>query len=156
MQKYKTLILISLIVVILDQFTKAVITNYFILHQSIEVIRGLFNITYIRNPGAAFGILRDVSGTFRIIFLTGISFTTLIIIFFVYRNIKDTASRIAFSLIAGGAFGNLIDRIRFGEVIDFLDFYIGRYHWPAFNVADSAITVGVFIAVLFLYRDKGG
>ena len=156
MQKYKTLILISLIVVILDQFTKAVITNYFILHQSIEVIRGLFNITYIRNPGAAFGILRDVSGTFRTIFLTGISFTALIIIFFVYRNIKDTASRIAFSLIAGGAFGNLVDRIRFGEVIDFLDFYIGRYHWPAFNVADSAITVGVFIAVLFLYRDKGG
>ena len=156
MQKYKTLILVSLTVVILDQFTKAVITNYFILHQSIEVIRGLFNITYIKNPGAAFGILRDVSGTFRTIFLTGISFTALIIIFFVYRNIKDTASRIAFSLIAGGAFGNLIDRIRFGEVIDFLDFYIGRYHWPAFNVADSAITVGVFIAVLFLYRDKGG
>ena len=156
MQKYKTLILVSLTVVILDQFTKAVITNYFILHQSIEVIRGLFNITYIRNPGAAFGILRDVSGTFRTIFLTGISFAALIIIFFVYRNIKDTASRIAFSLIAGGAFGNLVDRIRFGEVIDFLDFYIGRYHWPAFNVADSAITVGVFIAVLFLYRDKGG
>ena len=155
-QRYKLLIFVAAIVVILDQFTKAVITNYFILHQSIEVIRGLFNITYIRNPGAAFGILRDVSGTFRTIFLTGISCTALIIIFFVYRNIKDTASRIAFSLIAGGAFGNLIDRIRFGEVIDFLDFYIGRYHWPAFNVADSAITVGVFIAVLFLYRNKGG
>ncbi|HLG29189.1 MAG TPA: signal peptidase II, partial [Candidatus Brocadiales bacterium] len=154
MQRYKLLIFVAAIVVILDQLTKAVITNYFILHQSIEVIRGLFNITYIRNPGAAFGILRDVSGTFRTIFLTGISFTALIIIFFVYRNIKDTTSRIAFSLIAGGAFGNLIDRIRFGEVIDFLDFYIGRYHWPAFNVADSAITVGVFIAVLFLYRDK--
>ncbi|MEK7829247.1 MAG: signal peptidase II [Deltaproteobacteria bacterium] len=155
MQKYKTLILIALTVVILDQFTKAVITNYFILHQSIEVTRGLFNITYIRNPGAAFGIFRGVSETFRTIFLTGISFAAMIIIFFVYRNTKGAASRIAFSLIAGGAVGNLIDRIRFGEVIDFLDFYIGRYHWPAFNVADSAITVGVFIAVLFLHRDKG-
>lgn len=155
MQRYKLLIFVAAIVIILDQLTKAVIANYFILHQSIEVIPGLFNITYIRNPGAAFGILRDASGTFRTIFLTGVSLAALIIIFFVYRNIRDTASRIAFSLIAGGALGNLIDRIRFGEVIDFLDFYIGRYHWPAFNVADSAITVGIFIAVLFLYRDKG-
>ena len=154
MQRYKLLIFVAAIVVILDKLTKAVITNYFILHQSIEIIRGLFNITYIRNPGAAFGIFRDVSGTFRTIFLTGISFTALIIIFFVYRNTKGAASRIAFSLIAGGAVGNLIDRLRFGEVIDFLDFYIGQYHWPAFNVADSAITVGVFIAVLFLHRDK--
>ncbi|MEK7689054.1 MAG: signal peptidase II, partial [Deltaproteobacteria bacterium] len=106
-------------------------------------------------PGAAFGIFRGVSETFRTIFLTGISFAVMIIIFFVYRNTKGAASRIAFSLIAGGAVGNLIDRIRFGEVIDFLDFYIGQYHWPAFNIADSAITVGVFIAVLFLHRDKG-
>jgi len=154
-QKYKLFIFIAAIVVILDQLTKAAITTYFILHQSIEIISGFFNITYIRNPGAAFGILRDVSGTFRTLFLTSVSFAALIIIFFVYRNIKNTASRIAFSLIAGGALGNLIDRIRFGEVIDFLDFYIGRYHWPAFNVADSAITVGIFIAVLFLYRDTG-
>ena len=154
-QRYKLLIFVAAIVIILDQLTKAVITNYFILHESIEVTRGLFNITYIRNPGAAFGIFRGVSETFRTIFLTGISFAATIIIFFVYRNTKGAASRIAFSLIAGGAVGNLIDRIRFGAVIDFLDFYIGRYHWPAFNVADSAITAGVFIAVLFLHRDKG-
>ena len=154
-QRYKLLIFVAAIVIILDQLTKAVITNYFILHESIEVTRGLFNITYIRNPGAAFGIFRGVSETFRTIFLTGISFAMMIIIFFVYRNTKGAASRIAFSLIAGGAVGNLIDRIRFGEVIDFLDFYIGQYHWPAFNIADSAITVGVFIAVLFLHRDKG-
>ncbi len=155
MQKYKTFILIALAVVILDQITKAVITHYLILHQSIEVTRGLFNITYIRNPGAAFGLFRGISEIFRTIFLTGISITALAVIIFVYRTIKDSASRIAFSLIAGGAAGNLIDRIRFGEVIDFLDVYVGRYHWPAFNVADSAITAGVLLAVLFLHKNKG-
>lgn len=149
MQKYKTLILVASTVIILDQLTKAVIIHYLSLHQSIEVIGGFFNITYIRNPGAAFGILRGSNEIFRTLFLTGISIAALVVIFFVYRGVKDTASRIAFSLIAGGAAGNLVDRIRFGEVIDFLDFYAGSYHWPAFNVADSAITAGVFLAVFF-------
>jgi len=149
MQKYKTLILVASTVIILDQLTKAVIICYLSLHQSIEVIGGFFNITYIRNPGAAFGIFRGSNEIFRTLFLTGISIAALVVIFFVYRGVKDTASRIAFSLIAGGAAGNLVDRIRFGEVIDFLDFYAGSYHWPAFNVADSAITAGVFLAVFF-------
>lgn len=149
MQKYKTLILVASTVIMLDQLTKAVIIHYLSLHQSIEVIGGFFNITHIRNPGAAFGIFRGSNEIFRTLFLTGISIAALVVIFFVYRGVKDTASRIAFSLIAGGAAGNLVDRIRFGEVIDFLDFYAGSYHWPAFNVADSAITAGVFLAVFF-------
>ncbi|MBI3753933.1 MAG: signal peptidase II [Deltaproteobacteria bacterium] len=157
MQKYKTFILISLIVVILDQLTKAVITNYLILHQSIEVISGFFNITYIRNPGAAFGLFRNGGAFFRALFLTGISIVALIVVFLVYRKIENNLPyRIALSLIAGGAVGNLIDRVRFGEVTDFLDVYIGRYHWPAFNVADSAITIGVFLAVFSLYKKEGG
>ncbi|MBI5328622.1 MAG: signal peptidase II [Deltaproteobacteria bacterium] len=157
MQRYKTLILVSITIVILDQLTKAIITSYLSLHQSIEVISGFFNIIYIRNPGAAFGLFSSGSESLRILFLTGVSIAALIAIFLVYRSIKNNAAySIALSLIAGGAVGNLIDRIRFGEVIDFLDVYIGRYHWPAFNVADSAITIGVFIAVFSLYGSKNG
>lgn len=153
MQKYKTLILISLTIIILDQLTKAVIANYLILHQSIEIVGGFFNITYLRNPGAAFSLFHESDKTFRMFFLTGASVVALLAIFLVYRNVKDnTIYKIALSLIAGGAVGNLIDRIRLGEVIDFLDVYIGRYHWPAFNVADSAITAGVFLAVFSLSK----
>jgi len=155
-QKYKVLILISLTIVILDQLTKAVIANYLILHQSIEIIGGFFNITYIRNPGAAFGLFHDSGEVFRTIFLIGVSIVALGAIFFVYRRVKaNLPACIALSLIAGGAIGNLVDRIRFGEVTDFLDFYIGQYHWPAFNVADSAITIGVFLAIFFFKESKG-
>ncbi|MBI5048649.1 MAG: signal peptidase II [Deltaproteobacteria bacterium] len=157
MQKYKILIFISIAVVILDQLTKAIITHYISLHQSIEVIGGFFNITHVRNPGAAFSLFRDSNEIFRTLFLIGVSMVALIVVFFVYRKIENNLPyRIAMSLIAGGAVGNLIDRIQFGEVIDFLDVYIGRYHWPAFNVADSAITTGVFIAVFSLYGSKNG
>ncbi len=156
MQKYKILILISLIVVILDQFTKAVIANYLILHQSIEVIGGFFNIIHVRNPGAAFSLFHDSNKIFRTLFLIGTSMVALIVVFFVYRKTENNLPyRIALSLIAGGAVGNLIDRVRFGEVVDFLDVYVGRYHWPAFNVADSAITAGVLLAVFTLYKKEG-
>jgi len=155
MQKYKILIFIAAAVIILDHLTKAIISHYLYLHQSIEVIGGFFNITYIRNPGAAFGLFRDSGEIFRIVFLTGTSIVALIVIFFFYTQAKDgLISKIALSLIAGGAVGNLIDRIRFGEVIDFLDFYIGQYHWPAFNIADSAITVGVFLLLIFYRTGK--
>ena len=151
MQKYKTLILVSITVVILDQLTKAIITHYLSLHQSIEVISGFFNITYLKNPGAAFSLFHDSGKTFRMFFLTGTSIVALIVVFFIYSKAENNlAYRIALSLIAGGAMGNLVDRIRLGEVTDFLDVHIGQYHWPAFNVADSAITIGVFLMALSL------
>ena len=155
MQKYKILILVSITVVILDQLTKAIITHYLSLHQSIEVISSFFNIIHIKNPGVAFGLFRKSSELFRILFLTGMSLIALIAVFFVYSKTENIlAYRIALSLIAGGAMGNLIDRIRLGEVTDFLDVYIGQYHWPAFNVADSAITIGVFLTIFFLREGK--
>ena len=155
MQKYKTLILVSITVVILDQLTKAIITHYLSLHQYIEVIGSFFNITHIKNPGVAFGLFRNSSELFRILFLTGMSLIALIVVFFVYSKAENNlVYRIALSLIAGGAMGNLIDRIRLGEVTDFLDVYIGQYHWPAFNVADSAITIGVFLTIFFLREGK--
>lgn len=153
MQKYKILLLVSSTVVFFDQLTKGLIAQHLYLHQSIEVINGVFNITYIRNPGAAFSLFSASNEIFRTFFLIAVSIVALIVVFLVYRSLKDNLLyRIALSLITGGAAGNLIDRIRFKEVIDFLDIYIGQYHWPAFNVADSAITIGVFLAVFSLSK----
>lgn len=150
---YGMLIIVVPAVVLLDQITKAIISRRLNLNQTIGFISGFFNIVYIKNPGAAFGLFREW-GLLRDVFLIIITLLALTIIVYLYRKTSERLLRFSFSLIAGGAIGNLIDRIRFGEVIDFLDFHIGNYHWPAFNIADSAITVGVFIAVVQLYLKK--
>lgn len=151
------LFVIAIWVIAADQATKAVITSQVALNDAIEVIPGLFNIVYVRNLGAAFGILNDGSVLSKL-FLIGVSSIALVLIGSLIKSSKDALLSFALSLIAGGAVGNLIDRVRLGYVIDFLDFYIGEYHWPAFNVADSAITVGALLA-LFSYlketRKKG-
>jgi signal peptidase II len=140
--------------VFLDQLAKALIIQNLTLHDTVEVIPGFFNIVYWRNPGGAFGILKE-GGTARTLFFVVVSLAAVVIIgVLVKQHATDTFTRVALSLVAGGAVGNLIDRLRFGEVVDFLDFYLGRYHWPAFNVADSAITVGV-LASLFLFYIRG-
>lgn len=151
--RYGMLIIVVPAVVLLDQITKAIISHRLNLNQTIGVIAGFFNIVYIKNPGAAFGLFRGW-GALRVVFLVIITLLALTIIIYLYRKTAEGLLRFSFSLIAGGAIGNLIDRLRFGEVIDFLDFHIGNYHWPAFNVADSAITVGVFVAVVQLYFRK--
>jgi len=145
-QGYGTLIVVTVAVLLLDQITKTLITSLLSLHQSVEVIGSLFNIIYIRNPGAAFGILGGWRGA-RTLLLTLVPIAALAVIIYLYRKSTDRFAAVALSLIAGGAAGNLIDRLRFGEVIDFLDFSLAGYHWPAFNVADSAITVGVVLMV---------
>ncbi len=152
--RLKLLLFVALTVLILDQITKNAIDSLFHIHQSVEVIPGLFNITYIRNPGVAFGILRD-GGVLRVILLSLLTVIAIIVICFLYLGMDERWNRVALSMIAGGALGNLVDRLRFWEVIDFLDFYIGRYHWPAFNVADSAITAGVLILLIRSFGGKG-
>lgn len=143
---------VALIVVILDQLAKFIVRDFLALHQSIEIIPGIFSLTYIRNPGAAFGMFRDGSEIFRQFFLIGTSIAALIIIVYFYYKTQDgLLTKFGLSLIAGGAVGNLIDRIVFGSVIDFLDVYWKAYHWPAFNIADSAITIGVGITIYTLY-----
>ncbi|MBI3755199.1 MAG: signal peptidase II, partial [Deltaproteobacteria bacterium] len=123
--------------------------------HSIHIVSGFFDITHIRNRGTAFGMFRDGS-VFLFLFLIAVSIAALAVIFLIYRKVENNQwYRLALSLIVGGAVGNLIYRIRLGEVIDFLDVYIGQYHWPAFNVADSAITIGVFLAVLSFKEGKG-
>lgn len=156
MGKYILLSLIGGATIILDQLTKRMIQNKFELHESIVIVEGFFSLTYIVNPGAAFGFMAGQSEDFRAIFFLVVSIIalTILVIFFRQTPADDTYSLIALSLLFGGAIGNMIDRARLGVVVDFLDFYIGQSHWPAFNVADSAITIGVSIMMLTLFFDK--
>ena len=142
--------------VLIDQITKSFIAKSFDLYESMVVIRHFFSITYTRNPGAAFGFLAEQDGHFRSIFFLLISCIALIFLIYFFMNTppEERFSLAAISLILGGAIGNFLDRINMGEVIDFLDFYIGQHHWWIFNVADSAITVGISILVLQMFLKK--
>ena len=145
-------LLVILAVVGLDQASKLWIVQHFALYESREVLPGFFNLTYLTNNGAAFSILAGQPALWRQTFFIGAASVALVLILIVRRGYASQSGwyNLALALIAGGAIGNLIDRIRLGHVIDFLDFHVGASHWPAFNVADSAITVGV---VLFILRN---
>lgn len=154
--KYKKLLMVSGLVVLLDQISKFVIVSHLPMYQSITVIPGLFNITHIHNPGGAFGFMASQSETVRTILFIVVSILAVGFIFYFYANTPSSHPWLAngLALIFGGAIGNLIDRARLGKVIDFLDFYIRQWHWPAFNVADSAITVGMGIFIFHLLFNK--
>ncbi|MGC3973156.1 MAG: signal peptidase II [Nitrospira sp.] len=154
--RYLLLAALSLAIVVLDQVTKVYVMETMRLHESIPVITNLFSITYIRNPGAAFGFLSSSSSSFRFVFfgLTLVFAVGLLALIMVRMPKNDWMGRLSVAGILGGAIGNLLDRLRYGEVIDFLDFYINGYHWPAFNVADSAITVGVVFLILHFATEK--
>jgi signal peptidase II len=149
-------------IVLLDQWTKALVQQRMSLRESIPIIPHLFSLTYIRNPGAAFGLFVGMDKSFRALFFLAITVAAISVIgYFFLASIREDRRialaggpapsrhncwlRIGLALVFGGAIGNLIDRMRYGEVVDFLDWYLGAYHWPAFNVADSSITVGVSI-----------
>lgn len=154
-KKYMILLTITLIVVALDQYTKMIVHSTFDLGQSISVIKGFFNFTYVRNTGAAFGILGTAPAAFREIFFLSIPpIAVFLILLFLYGvDEKNKLEIYALSLISGGAIGNYIDRIRFRYVIDFLDFHFQeKYSWPAFNVADSAIVIGVTALTIIWFR----
>ncbi len=149
--KYLKLAVIGGLVIILDQITKAIILYSMPLYHSISVIPEFFSITHIHNPGGAFGFMADQSPVLRSMIFLFFSSLAVCLIFYFYKKTPKEYSLLAagFALILGGAIGNLIDRIRFGKVVDFLDFYVGSFHWPAFNVADSAISIGM---VIFAYH----
>ena len=136
--------LIALVIFILDQTTKYLIKSYVSPYEIIRVLP-FFNIVYVENIGSAFGMFKSLGNVFFIIV------AALAMVFVSILIIKDKDNRLSFSLILGGAAGNLTDRIIRGYVIDFLDMYVGRYHWPAFNVADSALTIGIFLIALGLF-----
>ena len=155
-RRYGVLGVVVLTIIVIDQITKAYIDGSMYLHQSISIIPGYFNLTYIRNPGAAFGIMGTTSSGFRLVFffLTSILAMGLLITIFLRLDPGDWWGQLTIASIFGGAIGNFIDRLQYGEVIDFLDFYINGYHWPAFNVADSAISVGVVSLLLLFAFEK--
>lgn len=157
MQKKNVIFLLTVaVLIVIDQVTKYFIHTGMALHETIPVIPGFFSITYIRNPGAAFGFLAGASPTFRYVFFIGVTLAAIGLILHYLRTYAadDQLLTISLGMILSGAVGNLIDRVRFGEVIDFLDVYLGTSHWPAFNVADSAISVGAFILFIHLIRQK--
>ena len=153
MSRYRILAIISVVILVFDQATKLYVDANFRLHESMPVIHGFFSLTYVRNKGAAFGILAD--NAVRIPFFITVSIVAMLGILWYIRRIRNDQRLTVFSLslVFAGALGNLIDRIRLGEVIDFLDVFWQRYHWPAFNVADSAITVGVTLLFIDMWRE---
>lgn len=141
---------LAVLVVIVDQLTKLWIMNNFTLYEQQTIIPGFFNLVYVTNTGAAFGFLAGGESWLRQVFFISVAIVALGVIVFAYGHLKKQGRLFVYALglIAGGAIGNLIDRLRFGSVVDFLDFYISGYHWPAFNAADSAITIGVGLFLL--------
>ena len=155
--RYFLLALVAGTVIIIDQLTKLSIMQNMRLHESIPIIPNLFSLTYIRNPGAAFGLLAGSSNAFRTLFfgVTSVFALGLLGTILVRLPANDWMGQLSIASILGGAIGNLLDRLQYGEVIDFLDVYIETYHWPAFNVADSAISVGVvFLIIHFAFEKK--
>jgi signal peptidase II len=154
--KTKRVFVLLTVIVACDQLTKFIVDRWMTLHQSIPIIDGFFNLTYVRNTGAAFGIFAGSAEIFRRPFLILVSLVAIGFIVVMLRRLPDDEKWLVTSLafILGGAIGNLIDRLAYGEVIDFLDCFWGRYHWPAFNLADSFITVGVTITLFILIKAK--
>jgi signal peptidase II len=152
-KKYLMLVSIAGIIIIVDQATKAAVVHALPLYESVSIIPYFFNLTHIHNPGGAFGFLANYNSHLRDIFFPVASALAIGLIVYLYSNTprSQPLARTGFSLILGGAASNLIDRIRLGVVVDFLDFYIGNLHWPAFNVADSAISIGIMIFLFNLF-----
>lgn len=149
---------LATLIIVADQLSKLWVLQSFLLYESREVIPGFFNLVYVTNSGAAFSLLADVDSPWRHYFFLGTGLAAVIGLtagYFVLRR-EHRWYGPAFACIAGGAAGNLIDRVRLGAVVDFLDVYIGKYHWPAFNIADSAICIGagIFIVVSLFESNK--
>ena len=141
-------------IVVLDQATKIVVDRWMALHESLDVIDGFLRLTYVRNRGAAFGILSDAELPYQAALFALLSLGALgAIAVYAWRlPVESRLPKTALALIMGGAVGNLIDRVRLGYVIDFVDAHIGPHHWPAFNVADSAISIGVVLLIVDMLR----
>ena len=145
MRKYH--IIIAALILLCDRMTKALVAQKIALSDSIDVIPGVFRLTHVQNQGAAFGLFADYPSEWKVAMLILFSVAALAVVSaLLWKNgnaLNTTA--IALSLVFGGALGNLWDRVVSGRVIDFLDFYVGSHHWPAFNIADSAIVVGALL-----------
>ena len=145
---------LTVLVIVLDQLTKWGMSSWLSLHESVAVIP-MFNLTLAHNTGAAFSFLAQSSGWQRWFFI-GLAVTISVVLLIWLARLKPHAKleAVALTMILGGALGNVIDRVHLGYVIDFLDFYVNNYHWPAFNVADSAICIGAILLLIDSLRSK--
>jgi signal peptidase II len=143
-------------ILLLDRWTKVLIKTRLGLDETIPVIDGFFNITYVRNTGVAFGIFNLIASPLKSVLLSAFTaFAALAVIAYIVRSpARDRLLQIALALILGGALGNLYDRLSYGYVVDFLELYAGSFHWPSFNVADSAITTGVILLAFEIIRNE--
>lgn len=154
--RLKTAAILAACIIVPDQLTKAVVQAKYTLWATDPVIPGFFNLVHVLNKGAAFGFLNNPDSNWQIGFFVAV---TILAVGFIYHLLITANKGDRFFIwglggILGGALGNLIDRLRFGHVVDFLDFYVGDYHWPAFNVADIAITCGAFAVLISMYQQN--
>jgi signal peptidase II len=154
--KYRLILFVSGIVLVLDQVTKVLVDRVMPLYHTVVIIPNFAALTYLRNTGAAFGVLAGEPSVYRIGFFVVVSIVALGCIFYLLRLTRPEKklTLISLSLILGGAVGNMVDRLRLGEVIDFILIHYYDLHWPAFNVADSAISVGVVLLIAQMIRQK--
>ena len=155
--KYLSLLIFSNFLIFLDQATKYMVASHIPLHFSIRIVDGFFNLTHIRNPGVAFGLFARSTLEHKVYFFIIISSIAIGAILVFFHQTPSSKKPVLFGLILifSGAIGNLIDRVIYKEVIDFLDFYYKNYHWPAFNIADSCITIGVGYMIYDLFNPEG-
>ena len=144
---------LAALIVVLDQISKLWISSHFIYGESLRVT-DFFNLVLAHNSGAAFSFLSDAGGWQRWMFSAIAIVAAVWIVRLLRQHAKETLFCLALTLVLGGAVGNLIDRVAYGYVVDFLDFYWGSYHFPAFNVADSAISVGAVLLILDSFKKK--
>ena len=151
MKKYSVVAVIAGVVLALDQLSKWYVRRTVSLYESIAVIDSLFNITHVRNTGGAFSLLASSSRTVRLPFFLLVSVIAVVVLLFFVRRVRPEQRLLLFALgvILGGALGNFVDRLVYGGVTDFLDFHWHGYYWPAFNVADSCITTGMLILLVY-------
>ena len=147
---------VSLGVVVLDQWTKWLVELHLPHHAAHPVIPGFLNLTHVRNTGVAFGLFASEGGKSGTLLLTllGLAALTAVGLYFWYAPPGDRLLLVALSLVVGGAIGNLIDRVSSGAVTDFIDVYVGTHHWPSFNVADSAISIGIVLMAIDSFRAR--
>ena len=145
---------ISVLVIVLDQITKYVASHMLLMHEPVAILP-FFNFTLMHNPGAAFSFLADQDGWQRWLF-AGLALGVSIVLAIWLHRLKTHEKwlALALSLVLGGAIGNLIDRVYYGYVIDFIDVYYNTSHWPAFNIADAAISIGAVMLIIDTFRSK--
>jgi signal peptidase II len=150
--KLKLLLIIVPMVLILDQLTKYLVNVNLPPYASVTLVENFFYLSHVRNPGGAFGVLSWMSPRIFVI----VSLLAIGVVFFFFASLEKSQrlAAVALSLILGGALGNLIDRVRVGQVVEFIDIHWHTLKWPAFNIADSAITIGVFLLVIELLSSE--